>query len=116
MRPMLEEPVMLKYRGIPLYFQRGDFETLKRFRENFAESWINCVCSVDENGYHCRYSFFGQQEPTPLEENGELDPTEIAHHLPEHIRVDIGQLLNDNDPFNYENWRSETGGKIIPHY
>ena len=116
MQIMLSKPIMLKYLGLELYFSPGDFEMLRKFRKEASEDWKNCSCRVDSTGYLYRCSFFSQQLPTDLEPGGELDPTEIEHHLPLDIKLSIGLLLGNEDPFNYDNWVSEDGGRITRNY
>ena len=117
MTPFTAEPVVLMYRGLKLFFEQRDFEFLRESRESATQSWLNCSCYFDPKmraSYRC--SFFGQQQPTVLVPNGELDPTEIRHHLPAHVVDEISFLLNDFDPFNHDKWRSKDGGQIIRNY
>lgn len=103
------------FRGIKVYMPEEDFDMMKRFRAERIEDIYNCHCHVEQDGTSWRASYFGRQVPTKLAPGGEVDPTELALHFSPQVMAEFSAKLGE-DPLNFFNWRSSTGGKLEKFY
>lgn len=117
------KPVMVKYMGKEIYIPRDSFDMMQFHRE-MKKKFGNCSFIINDNGKdhndgdgrNYRMSYFGYQNYEELVEGGEVDPTELACHCDKHTTNKVGRLVGRDDPFNYEDWHSESGEKMIKYY